>query len=129
MTNPSQAQSPSTRPLAPLPHQRSRRLLLVLATALSAMTLSGVSLAASSPSPKAHQASKAPARHAAPAQRSKTHPSATSPKSKQPQALHQTQRKTPAKARLAAKSKAPKRAHQSPGKPAKLTAKNPKPAA
>jgi hypothetical protein len=125
MTYPSQAPFPGAGTAAPLPYKRGRRLLLVLVTALVGVTLSHVSLAAAPASRKAHQTSNAPARHA-PLQRAKAHPSATPSKSKRPQALHQTQRKTPTHARLA-KSKG--QAHPGRGKPAKLAAKNSKPAA
>jgi hypothetical protein len=127
MTYPSKAQSPAILAAAPLLRKRGRRLLLVFVTSLSAVTLSGVSLAASSPSEKAHQASSASPRQA-PVQRSKARPRTSSPESK-PQALHKTHRKAPIHARLAAKSKPSKPIHKARSKPAKSVARNPKPVA
>ena len=112
MTNPSAARRPAT-------------LLLVLATLLVSVTRAGESLAAPSPSPKAHRSITATPRQAPPA-RSAAHPHATTAKAKQPGALAKGHRKAPATTRLAAKSKTPKRAHQRPTKPAKSVAKNPK---
>jgi hypothetical protein len=62
-------------------------------------------------------------------QRQPAHPSATAPKAKPAVAQHQAHRKAPLKARVAAKSKTPQRAHKGAGKPAKSVAKNPKHAA
>jgi len=106
----------------------ARRLLLVLVTSLLGVTLSSVSLAASSPSPHGHEKSSAAPRRA-PLQRQPAHPSATTPKAKQPVALHPAHRQAPLKARVAAKSKTPSRAHKAAGKPAKSVAKNSKHAA
>jgi hypothetical protein len=129
------------------PRKRRRVLLQMLVTALVGVTLTGVSLAALSPSvahksqqasaaatrapargPKGHASAPKPNAHSAARPATRLAALATTPKSKHPEAQHETQRKMPVNARVAAKSKAPKRAHQN-SKPAKLAAKSPKPVA
>lgn len=144
MTEPSKAQSAATHSAVPRPHKRGRRLLLVLVTALSGVSLSGVSLAASSqPLQQKHETVSQRPRHAPssrpPAQKAASNRSAhagprpaaraTTPKSKRPEAQRPTHRKAPANARIAAKSKAPKRPHQSPSRQAKPATKQAKPVA
>jgi hypothetical protein len=120
MTDPSKAQSRANHGSALLPQKRARRLLQTLVV-LAAVTLTGTSLAASPPPRKV----QAPTPHHA-AQRPAAHPTTSAPKSKHAQAPQQAQRKTPGKARIAAKSKAATRAHQSPRTPAKLATKKTK---
>jgi len=117
--------------------KRGRVLLQVLLTVLAGVTLTGVSLAALSPSHKGHEPSSTSARrpsvhgsadHSTPPKagtRAAAHPTAlaTPSPAKHPVELHKTQQKSPHHARLAAKPKAPKRAHQTASKPAKPAAK------
>jgi len=144
MTDSSKAQSAATHTAVPLPQKRGRRLLLVLVTALSGVSLSSVSLAASSQPHQKHETVSAPPRQAAsqrpPAKKAAAKPGshageraaahATPSKSKRPEALQPTtHRKAPVNARTASKSKTPKRTHQSASKPTKTAAKQPKPVA
>jgi len=114
-------QNPSTA-------RRPAAWLLVLATALTGLTWTGVSLAASAPSQKGQQTTAATPRHL-PSKRPAAHPIATTAKAKPPSAQPKTHRKTPVNTRLAAKSKTAKRAHPTATKPAKSLANNPKHAA
>ena len=129
MTHLNHAQTAATRTAASLP-QRLHRLLVVVVSAWFGMTLTSVSLAASSPSPNGQSTTKP---HATAAHRPSTPSTATTPKSqskakstsksKTAVAQHPTQaRKTPTKARVAAKSKPATRAHQPASKPAKKLA-------
>jgi hypothetical protein len=98
--------------------------MLAVVTALLGMTLSSWSFAASAASNKQRSPTKAQ-----PAHKSAAHPSAAQSKSKPKVAVAQhpaQHRKTPAKSRIAAKSKTPARAHQPPRQPAKLAAKQTK---
>ena len=116
--NPSHAQSPN----------RARRLLLVVVTALSGMTLTHSSFAASTQPHKTHSTVGSPAHHA-PAPRPAARPTKAAAKSKHAQAQAKTQRKAPAKTRVAAKSKTEPRAHQTPRKPTRVATKKTKQAA
>jgi len=121
--------------------KRGRALLQVVLTVLAGVTLTGVSLAALSPSHKGHEPTSASSAHrsslhgspdhsTAPkaGMRTAAHPtaSATTSQTKHPVLLHRTQQKGPHHARLAAKPKAPKMAHQTASKPAKPAAKRAK---
>lgn len=124
MTHPNNVQSAATRTAASL-SQRLQRLMVVVVTALFGTTLTSLSFAASSPPHQLHPTTKP---HAA-APRPSPHASATTPKAKAKPAVAQhptQQRKTPAKTRVAAKSKTPTRAHQPPRKPSKLATKQTK---
>jgi len=112
------SRAPHTVPLRP--RKCSRVVLLVIVWA--GVSLTRVSLAASSPSHKSHEVTSAAPRHA-PSQQTKVHPSAPSA------GAHPTQRRAPLNARLAAKSKASKRTQQRASKPSKVAAKKPKPVA
>ena len=130
MTNPNHAQSAATHTAASL-SQRLHRLMVAVVPALFGMTLSSLSLAASPASHKDHPtakplaAARQPSAHASTTTTKAT--SGSKSKSKSPLAQHQTQqRKTPAKARVAAQSKPSSRAHQPPRKPTKLAKKQTK---
>jgi hypothetical protein len=119
MTDPLDPQFAATHSAASL--SRLHRLLVVVVAASFGLTLSGLSFAASAPPRKAplltkpHVASQQPSRRAA------TSAPKSKIKAKPVAAQHGTQpRKTPTKARVAAKSKHATRAHQAPRKPTKL---------
>jgi hypothetical protein len=131
MTHTNHAQTAATHPAASL-SRRLHRLLVVVVAALFGMTLTSVSFAASSPSPKGHATTKPHATTAAhrPSAQTTTAPksnakanSKSKTKPKTAVAQHPTQqRKTPTKARVAAKSKPATRAHQPASKPVKKLA-------
>jgi len=103
----------------------ARPLLLVLVTILLSVTVSSVSLAASSAPHHGPEKLGAGPRHA-PLHRSPTRETATAAKSKQPPAQPKTHRKTPVNARVATKSKAQKNAPKAPTQVAKPMPKHAK---
>jgi hypothetical protein len=127
MTDLSKAQSAAIYTATWQPQMRARRFLLVIVSALSTITLTSLSFAAPTPSPKGHPAGAASTHHAA-VHAASTHPNAPTHKAKHPQAKREIQRKTPVNARLATKSKAePKaRAQRTPRKPTRLASKKTK---
>ena len=115
----------------PRTSRRPVSLLLALLTAVAGATLTGELLAASSPpAQKRHPASTGTLRHA-PSHSAPGHSTASKAKAKTklPEPLSKAQRKAPTHARVAANSKAPKRAQQAPAKPRRAMAKNSRPAA
>ena len=129
MTDPNNDHSAAARTEASL-SQRLHRLVVGVVTVFFGVTPTSLSFATASPSSPSHKGHSMMSPHTA-SPRPSSHASATAPKSKtkaKPAALQQRpqQRKTPAKTRVAAKSKAPTRAHPSPRKPSNLPAKQTK---
>jgi len=148
MFGPSNAQSAAPHTALPRTQRRGRRLFLLLVTALSAMSMSSISFAASSQSHPKHATVSPPPRHAPshqphsqkdtsnrgahagarPAARG-TSARVMPGQSKRTDAQHATHRKAVVNARVAAKSKKPKRTHQKPSTLATPATKQPKPVA